>query len=664
MHAAAKRPRLIDDERLKTAMTLAMQSCGRRRMEALISAAAANPAALQDNATQFNRWFETARRKFVAQLGTQLQNGRVHDMAVLNIRQMLQELLDNSLQVREAFEAALGGPVVQVSWKLIVAFDEYSPGSELTGRHTRKVMNCMISFMELGADNLRREVFWLSGLMLRSDIKRKIEGKWSRALRDFLLHLCWSDVGLSTAGVALRLNGRSFLLKARLHAILADGEGLAEALQWKGGSGIKACWRHWNVLQLGSGLAEHTVNDFVEISCCDGARFREASHAEQTRAFNMVLEARRQHEAGAVAAAVLEDVEKVVGFSITEHGLLACARLSESVLMAARYDWMHCALSGGTLTTELNLLVSVHPDLSWRRLQDFFDLAWQFPRMHASTGAALYSACRASAVSGKARASCSELLTMYALVRHFVFACLHTADESVKEALASFKACCAVVDAFLFVKRRQPTGRYVDIITPKIDAHMALFKAAYGDVYQPKHHWLYDCALQIQRDGGVVLDMFLVERSHRKLKGPSEKRSLKEDDTASSLLAARCATHLCSASVADGLGDGLIRGAAQLPGSEIFASTSLRRHGAMLHVGDVVFNRQLQEVGVIIACLEISATLWVEVQECTFKKRLADHSTAWAKRACCSTVIWNLDSLQLASAWFEDDGNGCMVVVV
>lgn len=645
---------------------MALQSCGRRRMEAVLSAAALpNPVALRGESSDLSHWFAAARRKFVSKLGLQLQDGRVHDMAVLNIREMLQELLDKSKQFREAFEAALGRPAAEVSWRLIVAFDEYSPGSELTGRHTRKVMHCMVSFMELGADNLRHEAFWLSGLILRSDIKKQIEGKWSRALRDFLMHLCWSDVGLSAAGVALRLNGRSFLLKAHLHAILADGEGLAEALQWKGAAGIKACWRHWNVLQLGSGLVEHAVNDFVEISCCDGARFREASHAEQKRAFQMVLEARRQHAAGALAAAALEDVEKVVGFSITGDGLLACERLSESVFKAARYDWMHCALSGGTLTTELNLLVDVHPDLSWRRLQDFFGLAWQFPRMHASTGAALFQACRASAVSGKSRASCSELLTMYSLVRHLVFTCMHTAtDESVEKALASFKACCAVVDAFLFVKRRQPTGRYVDIITPRIDEHMALFQAAYGDRYQPKHHWLYDCAVQIQRDGGIVLDMFLLERTHRKLKGPSEKRSLTADGTASSLLAARCATHICSASVASDFGDGLIQGAVQVPGSDVFASKSLRWHGAVLHVGDVVFNRRLQVAGSIDVCLAVSGTLWVEVREHTFKKRLSDHSTAWAKQACSSTTLWNLDSLQLASAWFEDRQDGSLVVVV
>lgn len=669
MAAPRKRPRLAGNDDLRENVTMALQHCGRRRMASLLKAASDNPDVLQQGkSVQLNRWFSAAKKKFVRGLSVELEGGSTHDIAVTAVEPFLQELLDSSPRLHRAYETALANRADPAqSWRLVVCFDEYSPGSELQGRHTRKIGHCMLNFMELGVDALRDDDAWLSGLLLRADVKKQIIGKWSRAFRDFLMYLCWSDRGLSTTGVALRVGGQNVLLKARLHAILGDGEGLAEALQWKGAAGLKVCWRHWNVLMLGSGLAEHAAGDFVEASCCDSKRFRVAPLAEQHRAFDMVLEARRQRAENRISKAALDDIEKVVGFAITAEGVLACPQLRDSVLQAARYDWMHCALAGGTLTTDLSLLVSTVPGLGWRRLQEFFQLAWKFPHtlMRHGLGGSLYAACKQSehSTSGKCKASCSEQLTMYALVRHFVTTCLDPPDDpAVQAALESFKACCEVVDAFLFVKRRRHTGIvYNDIITPKIDEHMVRFAAAYGSqCFLPKHHWLYDCALQIKMDGGVVLDMFVMERTHKKLKSPSEKRMLTQDATAQSLLAARCATHICSeSSKRDG---DPVEGAAQVPGSVFSAARWMVVSGEEMHVGDVAVNRQLQAVGIITACVSNGVESWAEVDPHILKKRLSEHSTVWASEDTRS--VWDASSLQLAQAWYEDASTGYLVVVV
>ena len=53
---------------------------------------------------------------------------------------------------------------------------------------------------------------------------------------------------------------------------------------------------------------------------------------------------------------------------------------------------------------------------------------------------------------------------------------------------------------------------------------MTAHKKAWGNSnFLPKHHWLFDIPLQISRDGGVLLDMFITERLHLTCKSIAEK---------------------------------------------------------------------------------------------------------------------------------------------
>ncbi len=84
-------------------------------------------------------------------------------------------------------------------------------------------------------------------------------------LRLFLHQLLVGPSGMTSAGVPLDLGGATpFLLWAHVKFIVADGDGLRQALQWKGASGLKPCFFHWIVLSKDSDLASR--NDmFVEI---------------------------------------------------------------------------------------------------------------------------------------------------------------------------------------------------------------------------------------------------------------------------------------------------------------------------------------------------------------------------------------------------------------
>lgn len=78
-------------------------------------------------------------------------------------------------------------------------------------------------------------------------MNREVAGGWPHCLRIFLRHFLMGLPGLATSGVALALDGGDVMLHARFAASLADGDGHAKALDWKGASGLKPCFRHYNV---------------------------------------------------------------------------------------------------------------------------------------------------------------------------------------------------------------------------------------------------------------------------------------------------------------------------------------------------------------------------------------------------------------------------------
>ena len=71
--------------------------------------------------------------------------------------------------------------------------------------------------------------------------------------------------------------------------------------------------------------------------------------------------------------------------------------------------------------------------------------------------------------------------------------------------------------------QRLPLARAAVLLRQALAAHMRLHREVYGNAnLKPKHHWMFDCADQMQRDAeaGVkgVVDCFIVERLHLRVK--------------------------------------------------------------------------------------------------------------------------------------------------
>ena len=114
----------------------------------------------------------------------------------------------------------------------------------------------------------------------------------------------------------------------------------------------------------------------------------------------------------------------------------------------------------------------------------------------------------------KVRASASELLGLYSLLRHF-FATQVDHTPALQPNLDSFQACCDVLDCILAAKKHLVSPREVaDTLRAKIARFMRLHLACYGSDYiKPKHGWQWAIPEHFHRDDHVW-DAFVIERLH------------------------------------------------------------------------------------------------------------------------------------------------------
>ena len=507
---------------------------------------------------------------------------------------------------------------------------------------------------------------WCVGL--RTETKKMTVGRWSRVLRDFLNYLFFSSCGFSTAGVPITLRGTTHVLFASLHALIADAEGLAEGLEVKGAAGIRPCAVCDNVVALNSDLVSRTRGHFVEISCSRHSDFKRATPLTVGRSVNLVLAARRRLAAGAMTKAALQDIEKSTGLSATPHGVLACERLRPILVAAHSYDWVHCVLSSGTLHVEINALIALRlRNLNWATLEAAFSLPWSLPSYARHHAGQLYKIFRTSGASseGKLKCSCGELLGIYAILRHILTAAVKDVPPMN---LASFCACCSVVDVIMAAKASRNgdvASKWAAELLSKITQHMDAHKRAYGtQLLLPKHHYLYHVPQQLQRDN-TVIDLFTLERLHLQLKRPAEKLRTHESQYAESLMRARLAAQAADLRVADEAADCLLGKQVPLDGPlHGFVARSMDSNGVQISVGDVVICREKHAVGRVTACVMYAAStdLHCFVDGYVLVERLAEHSTAW--RATGAELTWKARTLELPKAWYVDGSADCLVVVV
>ena len=157
---------------------------------------------------------------------------------------LIQHILDNSPRLAQHY----GEVVVELDsegrWRLLLGFDEQTPGSKVNAYNKRKNMVLFMNFIEVGPDCLENSNTWFVPFVSQAHRIKHVRGGWSAVLRRVLHRLLIGPCSLSHGGVlANYVDGegrqRPARILASLHTCLTDGEGHQVTLQWNGPSSMK-----------------------------------------------------------------------------------------------------------------------------------------------------------------------------------------------------------------------------------------------------------------------------------------------------------------------------------------------------------------------------------------------------------------------------------------
>ena len=196
-----------------------------------------------------------------------VEGGESFEWTYLAPAAWLAALVGKSSALESIFAAALATAPCSMHrpWSLIIGFDEFAPGSKPAVNNSRKCMVLSITFRELGQEAISGGQGWITPAVIRSTVLGDVRGGWSAALRIFLERAMFGENGFATTGCPLIVRGSAVCIFARVANILSDGDGLRMALDWRGASSLKPCFRHHNVVKkvsrlFGQLLHSHTPN--------------------------------------------------------------------------------------------------------------------------------------------------------------------------------------------------------------------------------------------------------------------------------------------------------------------------------------------------------------------------------------------------------------------
>ena len=351
-----------------------------------------------------------------------------------------------------------------------------------------------------------------------------------------------------------------------------------------------------------------------------------------------------------------ESLEMSVGHHVNPHGVIASAALLDHIPWPSvvTYDWVHCMLQGGMLNHEVEALLQSSTDAGVTRdalLRFLADKEWSFPHHHQNACRRLHRVFDARRAgddeSGvRVKGSCSELLALYGLLRFF-FELKLGALDTLQNELASFRALCDVLDIILAVRRGfLAIDDGAEKLTAATKRHLELLLSVYGPAYCiPKHHWVQDLAAQILKDK-VVLDAFIIERTHLSVKSIAENirnTTSFEESVLCGLLTATAARWREGV-----VGPGLRGRRAPMPGvASALIADAMDVFGTGLRVGDVVVRGT--DVGEIAACAQEQGELFVLVVQLGKERQLTSHCDC--HRKVPGLAVWRAIDVVLAVAW-------------
>lgn len=419
-------------------------------------------------------------------------------------------------------------------------------------------------------------------------------------------------------------------------------------------------------IQKNSDLAARLDNS-VEITCTHKHMLIERSNEDFEGDVDIVIEAGQAYAAGGMTKAAFDEIQLAVSQNFNPLGFVADRRLRAIFrpLDVLNQDWVHGVLCKGIMDIEMSCWLEADAGASMKDYETFMKSDLQFPVHYQTKGSYLWRVFdefrNEEEEAPKIKASASELLGMYALMRHFIELRFKERPHDHAAERASFLACCNVVDVILNMK----TG----LLDPKSDAgcdelenavfdHLKRHIEIYGtDHIKPKHHLNHALAKQFKKRG--VHDAFIAERLHLRVKWVAElmkNMAHFERHTIGRVMQRQITELNAGGSLRSGL-----RGKVKKSSCDgLYLASRLECASLKIAVGDVVVSTAKLSAGIVRACAaDEDGQLFVIVKVLQWLDEVTDHSGLWSPTPRLET--WHANALASPRAWYS---HGADLVVI
>ena len=296
--------------------------------------------------------------------------------------QLLAYMVDASPGLQDVFGAAARRCPCDSEhlWDILLAFDEFTPGSKFKPKNRRKTMTVSFTIMQLGQNAISHECAWFTFLTLRSTVIADAQGGWSFLLAVLLRLMFCSPLSISKAGVPLRLGGEPFLMFGRLKVILTDGDGARLALSWRGAGSVRPCWLCRNCWKKGHTLIAGHAN----ICCSDWDTFQVQDADTMEGQVDVLIAAHARFVAGEISKGSFDELQEFLGWNHNPTGLVAAVDLRAEFRIANifRTDWVHNMLQDGLVNQELSafMIAASKVGIKLADWNSYLKADWSFPR--------------------------------------------------------------------------------------------------------------------------------------------------------------------------------------------------------------------------------------------------------------------------------------------
>ena len=300
----------------------------------------------------------------------------------------------------------------------VLYLDEVTPGNIIRPDNQRRFWSFYLGFTECAAEHLCREEFWLPLAMLRTTIAAKVDGGMSCCIKLLLRKILMAPCNLASVGVTVVIES-PVLLRAALTNLLADESALKSVWRFKGAAGLRACGLCRNVMSLRSELVDGQTY-LVDVSCSDSSKFVLCTNEDVWEAHD-----RLEAAVGHMTKGDFDRFEKASGINYSSEGLLADKELRTMIGPASvtTMDWMHNFLVHGIANLEVfgflrqcRLLLGI----KFEQINTYVTADWCWPKSQSRHKInEVFTAARERASSEAFKASASELMMAYPLLRKF-----------------------------------------------------------------------------------------------------------------------------------------------------------------------------------------------------------------------------------------------------